>query len=247
MEIRVSIRAYEELNTFLPSINQKRDFTAEIESKTPVHQLMKKLDIPLSYIDLIMVNEISVDIDHQLNDNDRISIYPVFERLDISSVTRIREKPLRHLSFICDVHLGKLLKYMRMLGLDTDYQNDYTDCRMIYASVKYNKIILTKDRELLKNKLITRGYAVKETAPQLQLKEIVSHFDLYGSLSPMSRCLRCNQPVRKTAKDLVKGLVPAPVLKTHDKFTTCDKCGRVYWKGSHYISMMTWIRKNTIK
>jgi uncharacterized protein len=243
MKIQVRIRVYEELNFFLPKERRKKDFIEDMEIKIPIQQLIEKLSIPLSHVDLIMVNGCPVPLNHQLNDNDEVSIYPAFETFDISSVTKIRERPLRNLAFICDVHLGKLAKYMRMLGLNVDYQNNYTASKMVYMSVKQNKIILTKGQELLKNKLITRGYCVKETTPKLQLQEVVSYFDLHGLFFPMSRCLRCNQIVEQATKDSVRDRVPASILEMHDKFTTCDGCGLVYWEGSHYRSMMAWIRE----
>jgi len=243
MKIRVTVRIYEELNSFLPESRQKRDFSFELEEGATIQQLLSNLELPLSQVDLILVNGESVGVSFPLKAGDRISIYPVFERLNIAPVLKIRPAPLRKPRFICDVHLGKLATYMRMAGLDADYRNNFSGRQLIQLSVELGKIILTKNRGLLKNKRITHGYLVIQNLPKLQLAEIISCFDLKQWCSPLSRCLRCNLPVHSISKDDAVGKVAPRVLEMHDQFMKCDGCSRVYWKGTHYESMMSWISR----
>jgi uncharacterized protein with PIN domain/sulfur carrier protein ThiS len=243
MNINVMIRLYEELNSCLSPDRRKRDFILAVASGTPVKELIEKLGIPLSLVDLVLINGKSVDMEQTLNDGDRLSIYPVFETFNISSVTHLREKPLRRLGFICDVHLGKLAKYMRITGLDTLYKNVFPKHQLIQLSIEENRIILTQNKTILKNTLITRGYWVRPADSMLQLKEIIGYFDLKGCLAPLSRCLRCNSTVWPVEKESVRARVPEAVFRMHDRFTKCDHCDRIYWMGSHYASMMEWIRR----
>jgi uncharacterized protein len=238
MKHQVTVRAYEELNDFLPIHHQKKDFLIEIEPKTPVHVLIEMLHIPFSQVDLILVNGRSVGADHCLDSGDRLSIYPVFETFDISAVTRLRVTPLRRLNFVCDVHLGKLSKLLRMLGIDAHYNKDITPQELIQMSFLQNRIILTKNRVLLKNRFVRRKYWVRSEDSKQQLAEVLSYFDLKGNFAPMSRCLKCNHLVNPVSKDSIRRRVPDAVWNLHETFTICEKCGRIYWKGSHYASML---------
>ncbi|MBM2842059.1 MAG: hypothetical protein HW412_2587, partial [Bacteroidetes bacterium] len=110
-----SIRFYAELNDHLPSDKRYRSIAFPFEGSTSVSELIQSLGIPFDEVDLLLVNGESVDLHFILNDNDRVSVYPVYESFDISSVTRIRERPLRQPRFVLDCHLGKLAYYLRML------------------------------------------------------------------------------------------------------------------------------------
>jgi uncharacterized protein len=243
MKFDVYIRLYEELNVFLEPFRQKKDFNVQIESNTLIHNLLEKLKIPLSQVDLILVNGESVDFDVQLHDGDRISVYPVFETLNIDSITRLRKKSLRHLRFICDVHLGKLAKYMRMCGFDVFYSNNLLDHLIIQMSDETKSIILTKNKELFKTKQPSRAYLVKQSDSKMQLFEIISYFDLKTSIEPFSRCTKCNLTVQPVDKNSIEKQVPSPVLKMHKSFMKCYGCNRIYWQGSHYMSMLSWISR----
>jgi hypothetical protein len=131
MQNRAVFRFYEELNDFLPNNRKKTAFSYAFEGKPSVKDAIESVGIPHVEVDLILVNGESVDFKYQLRDNDHISVYPVFESLNISEVSKIREKPLRNMAFVLDVHLGKLAKYLRMFGFDTVYRNDYDDPEII--------------------------------------------------------------------------------------------------------------------
>src|SRR5262249_7296465 len=132
-------------------------------------------------VDLILVDGESVDFAYRVGDGDRISVYPVFESLDIGSLVRVRPQPLRETRFVLDVHLGKLAGYLRMLGFDTLYRNDYQDEELADISQRERRILLTRDRGLLKRRTVSHGYLLRETDPREQLAEVVRRFDLAGT------------------------------------------------------------------
>jgi len=203
--------------------------------------LIECLGIPSDEVDMVLVNSESVDFSDIVKDGDRVSLYPVFESFDISSAAKVRSRPLRQPRFILDVHLGKLANHLRMLGFDTIYRNDFGDEDLIAQSVREGRILLSKDRTLLKRDEITRGYCVKEKAPRLQLIEVLRRFDLSNAASPFTRCIECNSVLRSVTKDLVIERLPLKVQDFFSEFQLCETCDRIYWKGSHYMRMQAFI------
>ena len=241
MKHHIPIRFYEELNDFLSTDIKKRDICVSVDKGRTVGSLIKSFGVPDSAVDLILVNGRAVNFSYALTENDRVSVYPVFETFDISSITKLRDTPLRDLKFICDVHLGRLAKYLRMLGFDTWYENDYADKKILDLSDKQKRILLTKNKKLLENKKITRGVLVKQAEPRRQLTEIVNYFDLKTSANPLSRCLICNGTIEKIKKEALGHQVKPSILKKYDTFFRCTGCDHIYWKGTHFESMMRWV------
>jgi len=243
MKINITIRFYEELNDYLKTSIRKQDLFIDVEKNLPVGALIESLGPPCSAVDLILVNGQSANFDYVLQDNDRISVYPVFERLNITSVSLLENSPLRKLRFICDDHLGRLAKFLRMLGFDTLYEDDYDDSIIIRLSKTHHRILLTRDKKLLLNKQITRRYLVNQTEPAKQVREVVEFFDLKNSITPMSRCLECNGVVQSVSREVVKNRVDKNIFEINNEFTECTECRKLFWRGSHYDSMMKWIEK----
>jgi uncharacterized protein with PIN domain len=199
-----------------------------------VKDVIESLGVPHTEVDLILINGAPATFDTHLVDGDQVSVYPVFETLDIGPVARLRPRPLREPRFVLDVHLGRLATLIRLLGFDADYASTYDDAELTRRSIEDGRILLTRDRGLLKRAAITRGYCVRSTDSRQQIVEILSRFDLLGSIRPFTRCMACNGVLRRTPKDEVIASLPADIAERHDVFTVCDRCGRVYWHGSHY-------------
>jgi len=193
--------------------------------------------VPHTEVDLILVNGESVDFSHPLRDGDRVSVYPVFESIDISPVLRVRPKPLREIRFLADTHLGRLAAYLRLMGFDTVYGHNLGDRDLTQLASAERRILLTRDRGLLMRSAITHGYWLRQTDPKLQLREVLERFDLASSAAPFTRCLRCNTPLAAASKPEVAGRVPPGVDARHREFHRCPGCGRIYWEGSHYRRM----------
>lgn len=234
----VCFRFYEELNDFLPPHRRKRDFTIPFRPQNSIKDMIESLGVPHTEVDLILVNGQSVDFSYIVKSGDRISVYPVFEATDISSLTRLRPQPLRRTRFVLDTHLGKLARYLRLLGFDTLYNNAWHDAELAAVAAAGDKrILLTRDYGVLKRKQVTHGYFVRNDKPDKQVREVLARFDLYQAVRPFSRCTQCNGLVRPLARDDVAGRVPPRIAEHFDQFSSCMDCGRVYWKGSHYDRM----------
>lgn len=135
----------------------------------------------------------SVPFSEILNDKYRLSVYSMIEDLEIAKIKKLREKLLRTPKFILDIDLGRLAKYLRMLGFDTLYRSDYKVREIVNLAISENRKILTRNRELLLKKAIVRCYLLKNTDPKKQLKEILKLYDLTDLINPFSRCTSCNK------------------------------------------------------
>jgi uncharacterized protein len=233
----VSTRFYAELGDFLPAGRRQVAFAHPVKDHTSVKDLIESLGVPHTEVDLILVNGDSVDFSYRVHDGDRISVYPVFESFDITPLVRVRPQPLREPRFVLDTHLGKLAGYLRLLGFDTLYRNDYADPQLVQISHWERRILLTRDRGVLKHRLVTHGHYMRETDPVRQVAEVLRRFDLAGAIAPFRRCMRCNGLLEPVAKnDIADRLLPK-TRQYYEDFRLCTGCGRVYWKGSHYERM----------
>jgi len=231
---RVKIRFYEELNDFLPPARRKVAFEHAFNRSGSIKDMIEALGVPHTEVDLILVNGRSVDFDYLIRDGDRISVYPMFESMDIAPVTRLRPAPLRTTRFVLDTHLGRLAAYLRLFGFDTLYRNDYDDPTLAAISAAERRILLTRDRQLLMRKQVTRGYFVRETQPRQQLIEILRRFDLRATQRPFTRCMHCNGEISAVSKDKVRARLLPRTERWYQEFWRCGQCGKIYWKGTHF-------------
>jgi uncharacterized protein len=234
---KATLRFYEELNDFLPSTKRKRRFEHSFIDRTSVKDLIESFGVPHTEIDLILVNGNSVDFSYLVNNGDDISIYPMFESLDITDLQQLRAKPLRKPKFILDVHLGTLAKYMRMLGFDTLYRNNYEDEEVVKISLKEKRAILTRDSGILKRSGVTHGYWIRSSQTSEQIIEVIKRFDLKEQIKELSRCLLCNSLLKKIPKEKVIDRLPRKVKEFQNEFYYCKACEKIFWKGSHYNRM----------
>ncbi|GAC1320317.1 MAG: Mut7-C RNAse domain-containing protein [Collimonas sp.] len=235
--VTATFRFYEELNSFLPAERRKRAFDAVCARAATAKHMIEVLGVPHTEVELVLVNGETAGFDRLLRDGDRVSVYPKFEALDITPLLRVRDHPLRTNRFIADAHLGGLAHLLRMAGFDTLYDNNFLDSAIASIAEKDARIVLTRDRELLKRRIITHGCYVHALKPARQLKEIFERLDLARSARPFTLCLQCNAPLRSVDKALVEERLPPKVRAHFERFSTCDRCQRVFWEGTHWRSM----------
>jgi len=235
------LRFYEELNDFLPKEKKKTSFSCTFSGNPSVKDLIESLGVPHVEVDLILVNGKPVTFSYKVNDEDNISVYPVFESLDITGVTHLRQKPLRNVKFILDEHLGKLARYLRLCGFDTLISKEFTDNEIVRISVSEKRIILTRDKQLLKNRLVTHGCWIRSVHTDEQIIDVFRRFDLKNMVRPFSRCLECNSLLIDVSKDDIQERLLPGTRKYFENFRKCPGCDRIYWEGSHFQRMKTYI------
>ncbi len=239
------IRFYAELGDLLPPEWRARDVERAAAPGQTVKDLIESMGVPHTEVDLILVNGEPVDFAHRLKDGERISVYPVFEALDIASTSPLRARPLREPRFAADVHLGRLARFLRLLGFDTLYRTDWSDASLVEVAREEHRTVLTRDRGLLKRNAVDHGYLVRNTEAPAQLAEVIERFDLRSSLRPFTRCPACNGEVAMVAKETVVDRLPPRTACHYHEFWQCRGCGKVYWKGGHFRSLeelVQWVR-----
>jgi len=232
--LECEFRFYEELNDFLAPARRKRAFRHRLHGTPAVKDSIEALGVPHTEVDLILVDGVPVRFTHRLHGGERVAVYPVFERLDIAPIARLRPAPLRTPRFVADVHLGTLARYLRLLGFDTHYSNRSSDAELVRLSVTERRILLSRDVGLLKHKVLTHAHYMRATDPASQLSEIVRALDLGRRIRPFTRCMRCNGRLRRVSTARVAASVPARVREMTRHFARCSGCGRCYWPGTHY-------------
>jgi uncharacterized protein with PIN domain len=238
-----TFRFYAELNDFLPAFRRQKAFRHDFRGRVSVKDMIESLGVPHTEVDLILVDGQSVDFRYIVGDGDAVSVYPVFEAIDIRPALRLRPQPLRSPAFVLDTHLGRLAAYLRLLGFDTLYRNDFADEELARLSAGEDRILLTRDRGVLKRSLVTRGYCVRSDSPREQIREVAVRFDLAGSAAPFRRCLICNALLQPVEKAAVLDRLPPGTREHFSEFYRCAGCGKVFWPGSHFSRLQAIVWK----
>ncbi|MBI5477101.1 MAG: twitching motility protein PilT, partial [Ignavibacteriales bacterium] len=229
-------RFYEELNDFLPRERRKTDFEVDLKGKGSIKEMIEAIGVPHREIDLILVNGRSVDFNYILQDRDQISVYPVFESLNIEDIIRIRNAPLRRTRFIADVNIGEIVKYMRLLGFDVYFNPSLSIKEMIEISKRGKRIILTKSKNLLKFKDVTHGIFVRSDIVEVEIKGIMDLLDIKDNIRPFSRCLCCNSHLKTITKEEIEDRIPAKIKESYNEYyhckILCKSCDNIYCRFS---------------
>lgn len=235
--VSARFRFYAELNVFLRPGRRQREFSLSCAPAATIKHLVEALGVPHTEVELILVDGRAVGFDHRLRDGERVSVYPHFTALDIAPLMRLRQAPAGRPRLIADAHLGGLARLLRMAGFDTLYRNDYVDREMVGLAARQGRIVLTRDRDLLKHRAVSHGCYVHAIAPPQQFGEVVRRFGLVADVRPLTRCLECNAALHQIAKEQVLERLPPSVRARQLRFTTCRRCRRVFWPGSHWQRM----------
>ena len=247
--VTATFRFYDELNGFLPRARRGREFATPCARAATVKHMIEALGVPHTEAALVLVNGESSGFGRLLEEGDRVAVYPRFGMLDVRSLSRlpqplqiVQESQESHDSriaprFVADAHLGGLARLLRMAGFDTLYDNGYRDDEIVAIAARDDRIVLTRDRELLKRRAVSRGCYLHAIKPEIQFRELFDRLGLAPGAQPFSLCLHCNLALRAVDKALVLDALPPSVRELHEEFTTCEACRRVYWKGSHHKRM----------
>jgi uncharacterized protein with PIN domain len=232
-----------ELNDFLARDQRFTPLLIDFNGHETVKHIIESLGVPHTEVDIVFVNGQSVHFEKKLKPGDNVDVYPSAESVTGNNLVHLKPDDLAVPIFVLDGHLGKLANYLRLLGFDTLYQNDFDDAELAEISFNEKRILLTRDRGLLKRGQVAYGYYVRAKHPKDQLVEIVGKFALEEKAKPFSRCANCNGLLQAVDKrDVYDRLEPKTKL-FYDEFSSCDQCDQVYWKGSHFEQMGRFIEE----
>jgi hypothetical protein len=233
-EAGVKLRFYAELNDFLSRQRANRQFEVSVKGRPTVKHLIESMGVPHTEVELVLLNGRSVGFDRIVRPGDRMSVYPVFESMDVSPVVKLRPGPLRKTRFLLDVHLGKLTFILRLLGFDAAFPGDLPDERLARMSVDQDRILLTRDVALLKRRIVTHGCYIRSDHPVEQAREVLERLDLRGSVEPFKRCVQCGGKLESVEKEEIIDRLEPLTKRYYNEFKRCRECGKIYWKGSHF-------------
>lgn len=240
-ENSAQFRFYNDLNDFLPSYKKKKSLHYRFNGKPSVKDSIEAQGVPHTEVEFIVVDGLSVGFNYQLMNGDQVSVYSYSNSLDITNKVRLREDP--EIKFISDVHLGKLVRILRMLGFDSLYRNDYADHQIVSLADKEKRIVLTRDRRLLKFRNVTHGYWLRSTISDEQISEVLKRYDLFSDIKPFHRCLECNGIIEPIDKESIVDQLEPKTKQYYNEFYNCLSCRKIYWKGSHYNYMTSYLDK----
>jgi uncharacterized protein with PIN domain len=239
----VTVRLYGALNDFLPPERRGQEFTHALQGTPSVKDLIESMGPPHPEVDVVLVDGAPVGFAHRVAPGSRVVAYPPFHSLDMAPEARVGPPPQEVPRFVLDVGLGRLVGFLRMLGFDSLWRNDYADDTRARLSHDEDRILLTRDIGVLKRGEVVRGYFPRSTDPAHQLVEVVRRFGLASRMRPFSRCLACNGPLTSAEPDDVRGRIPERVAERHSRFQQCADCQRVYWAGTHQQRMQALVDK----
>ncbi|MEW5872649.1 MAG: Mut7-C RNAse domain-containing protein [Chloroflexota bacterium] len=221
------------LNDLLPADKRQVDFEIEFQGDQSVKHLFESCGVPHTEVGRLTANGAPVDQKYIVQDGDRIEVHPPVLPIAYETGPEAR--------FVLDNHLGKLAVYLRLLGFDVAYRNNFQDEELAQVSSRERRILLTRDRRLLMRSLVTQGYSVRALEPRQQVIEILNRYGLYPAITPFGRCVHCNALLQSAPKEEVLERLEPLTRLYFDEFQRCPACGQVYWQGSHFEHMQEFI------
>jgi uncharacterized protein with PIN domain/sulfur carrier protein ThiS len=200
-------------------------FAYECARAANLKNAIEALGVPHTEVGVVLVNGNPATLQRTVREGDEVEVLAYAQVQDSA--------PL----FLADAHLGALARFLRMLGFDTVHDQALADREIRRIAHGEGRVVLTRDRDLLKCREIERGCYVRSLKPEAQLREVAARYELAKHARPFTLCLHCNLPLAAVAGDLVASRVPPRVLELHNAFTHCAGCDRVYWPGTHYERM----------
>lgn len=244
--MKAHFRFNEELHDFLPAAAGGACEYSFLVAPA-IKDAIESLGVPHPEVDLILVNGRSVGWDYRLAHGDEVSVYPRSQGVHVSPVLRLRSELPLVLRFVLDAHLGRLARLLRMLGFDSTYDSRADRKRIVEIAAAEQRLILTRDRGLLKDGRVTLGYWVRTTQPRLQIEEVIRRFGLRTRFTPFARCMQCNGILVERAAAEVAHQVPPRVRNRAPAFKQCSACEKIYWEGTHVERMRRLIAKLAVE
>jgi len=229
---KIRLRFHGDLNVFLGSKAGGAVIERPLAEKTSIKDVIESCGVPHPEVDLILVDDKTVDFDRTLTSDAKVDVFPVENRDTDRTEKRLQTIGISR--FVSDGHLGGLTRNLRLLGFDVAYPKNADDRQLLAVMVNENRALLTRDRRLLMHAIVQHGYYPRSQNVDEQTIEVVRRFDLSELIAPFTRCLRCNAPLEETAKaDIIDKLEPLTKIY-YDRFRRCPDCKQIYWSGSHF-------------
>jgi hypothetical protein len=233
-EKQCRLRIYGELNDFLNKKDRNHPIRHTYKGSPSVKDLIESLGIPHCEIALILMDEKPVQFDSKLQGSHYIAVYPYTPLLSLKTDSPVMVRIPSPPTFILDVHLGKLARWLRFIGMDTLHYNQLEDARIASIAENQDRVVLSRDLKLLMRKKIKRGRYIRNCQIDQQMIDVMRYFNLKHHLRPFTRCSSCNASLKQVDKRELKNIPDKKILARFDAFFQCTGCQKIYWKGSHH-------------
>lgn len=236
-----TFRFYGPLNDLLPLPERQTPIEYTFYGKPGIKDAIETLGVPHPLVFMILVHGKRVDFSYHLSHGDSVSVYPPFRNLPVDRELGVIPPYQGEKRFITGDHLGRLARYLRQMGFDTIYHQG-KGRELIKIALQDHRIILSKDKSLLKCKEVLYAYLVRENNPKEQLLEVLHYYQLFQGIKPLGRCLLCNHLLLEVHKEKILKLLEPLTRKHYHIFYQCPHCHKIYWQGSHYREMMDFMQ-----
>lgn len=224
---RITVRVPADLHLFLAPGRRAASVEVATDGASSLGHVVESMGIPLTEVGRLTVDGRPAPPSH---------VPAAGEDVEVRAVERPQEVPGAPLRFLLDVHLGTLARRLRLLGVDAAYENeDIGDPALAARSARERRVMLSRDRGLLRRREIWAGGYVYSDRPEEQLRDVLERFA--PPLAPWTRCVACNGRLSAADKDTVRDRLEDGTEKTYDVFARCTACDRVYWKGAHHAHL----------
>ena len=236
--LTAELRFSGEIKDFLGPDNNGGHVEYPVNRRASIKDVIEALGVPHTEVGKILVGGAEVGFDHLLLPGERVRVQAHELPLRVDRPTLLRPRSYPRLLFIVDVNAGKLARSLRLLGLDTAYDHRWADDAIARLANEEQRVVLSRDRDLLKRALVEYGKLIRSNSPREQLLEVLRVFGLQGPFELFSRCLRCNALLRPVAKEAILHKLEPKTKRYFTRFRLCPNCRRVYWRGSHHRRML---------
>lgn len=226
-------RFHGEVNDLLPVEQRNGWIEYPLGDRVAVKHAIEALGVPHTEVDAILIDDQPIAFDHILASDDRVHVYSA-DAYQPSACAQLRPSIPRPVRFVLDTHLGRLAAYLRMLGVDSLYGNDLEDAELARLAHEQRRVLLTRDRGLLKRKIVVFGHCIRQTDPRDQLVDVVRRYSLAAEVDPWTRCVNCNGLLEAVDKAEIDHLLEPKTRRYYHSFQRCTQCGQIYWRGSHH-------------
>jgi len=232
--ITLTFEVHPALRFLLPrELRNQPGFQHVIERNASIKDVVESLGIPHTEIGTLIVDRREVGFAHQVADQESLVLQPIQQPCDVTHPTLLRPAPLPAPRFLVDQNVARLAALLRMAGFDTTYSPDWHDAELAQRSVQEHRILLTRDRALLRRACIDYGHLVCAGKPREQLKEVITFYGLHKQVTPFTRCMRCNGLLHSVPKSEILDQLKPLTRRFYEEFNQCSDCGQIYWEGTH--------------
>jgi len=209
-----------------------------VTRRASIKDIIEALGPPHTEIGRIEADGHEVGFGHLLEPGEKVDLRPLAAPFDVLRPSLLRPEPLPRIAFAVDANAGQLATLLRTLGFDTAYDRTLDDTPLAELAAREGRIVLSKDRGLLKRSLVVFGCLIRTDNPHEQLRAVLRLFDLRPPYHLFSRCLLCNVPLERVPKaEIMHRLLPL-TRQHYSDFHRCPSCDKIYWPGSHHEHML---------